>query len=161
MIIAIIVYAFSMTLANLLIVKFGVWMSPINSFVLIGLTLVLRDWLHIKLKAWQMGLLIIASGIITYALNPAAAQIAVASSIAFTLAAIVDWVAFAKTTGTWFKRSNVSNTLGAGVDSVVFPTIAFGVLMLEIIVAQFASKIFGGFIWSLILNRTMGKLKND
>jgi queuosine precursor transporter len=155
MIIAIIVYAFSMTLANLLIAKFGVWMSPINSFLLIGLTLVLRDWLHIKLKAWQMGLLIIFSGLITYVLNPAAAQIAIASSIAFTVAAIADWIVFAKLNGSWFKRSNSSNVVGSAVDSVAFPTIAFGALMPEIVLAQFASKIFGGFIWSILLNKKM------
>ena len=151
MILAILAYAFAMTAANLLIVKFGVWMSPVNSFFLIGLTLVLRDWLHIRLKAWQMALLITASGAITYLLNPAAAQIAIASSLAFTLAAIVDWAIFVKAKGTWFKRSNVSNVAGAAVDSVAFPTIAFGVLMPEIVLAQFASKIVGGYIWSVLL----------
>ena len=151
MLIAILIYSFAMTAANLLIVKFGVWMSPVNSFFLIGLTLVLRDWLHIRLKAWQMALLITASGGITYLLNPAAAQIAIASSLAFTLAALVDWAVFIKTTGTWFKRSNVSNVAGAAVDSVAFPTIAFGVLMPEIVLAQFASKIIGGYIWALAL----------
>jgi uncharacterized PurR-regulated membrane protein YhhQ (DUF165 family) len=156
MIIAIIAYAFAMTAANLLIVKFGVWMSPVNSFFLIGLTLVLRDWLHVRLKSWQMALLITGSGIITYLLNPAAAQIAIASSVAFTLAALVDWAIFAKVTGTWFKRSNVSNVASAAVDSVVFPTIAFGVLMPEIVLAQFASKIIGGFIWSFVLRKNNG-----
>lgn len=156
MLIAIIVYAFAMTAANLLIVKFGVWMSPVNSFFLIGLTLVLRDWLHVRLKTWQMGLLITASGAITYLLNPAAAQIAIASSVAFTLAALVDWAVFAKVTGTWFKRSNVSNIAGAAVDSVAFPTIAFSVLMPEIVLAQFASKIVGGFIWSFVLRNKNG-----
>lgn len=151
MILAILAYAFAMTVANLLIVKFGVWMSPVNSFFLIGLTLVLRDWLHIRLKAWQMALLITASGAITYSLNPAAAQIAIASSLAFTLAALVDWVIFVKAKGTWFRRSNVSNVAGAAVDSVAFPTIAFGVLMPEIVLAQFAAKIVGGYIWSLAL----------
>jgi uncharacterized PurR-regulated membrane protein YhhQ (DUF165 family) len=156
MLIAIIAYAFAMTAANLLIVKFGVWMSPVNSFFLIGLTLVLRDWLHVRLKTWQMALLITASGGITYLLNPAAAQIAIASSLAFTLAALVDWVIFSKVTGTWFKRSNVSNVAGAAVDSVAFPTIAFGVLMPEIVLAQFASKIVGGFIWSFVLRNKNG-----
>ena len=153
MIIAIICYAFAMTVANLLIVKFGVWFSPINSFFLIGLTLVLRDWLHIRLKSWQMGLLITTSGAITYLLNPAAAQIAIASSIAFTLAALADWVTFAKVKGTWFKRSNASNLAGSAIDSVAFPTIAFGVLMPEIVITQFAAKMLGGYMWSYIVNK--------
>lgn len=154
MIIAILAYAFAMTVANLLIVNFGVWMSPINSFLLIGLTLVLRDWLHIRLKAWQMGCLIFASGLITYVLNPAAAQIAIASSVSFTIAALVDWIVFIKTTGSWFKRSNISNVASSAVDSVAFPTIAFGVLMPEIVLAQFVAKIAGGYIWSVALKES-------
>lgn len=142
-----------MTAANLLIAEFGVWMSPINSFFLIGLTLVLRDWLHVRMKAWQMASLITASGAITYLLNPAAAQIAIASSVAFTLAALVDWIIFVKAKGTWFRRCNVSNVAGAAVDSVAFPTIAFGVLMPDIVLAQFAAKITGGYIWSIALRR--------
>lgn len=154
MILAILGYSFAMTVANLLIVNFGVWMSPINSFLLIGLTLVLRDWLHIRLKAWQMGCLIFASGLITYVLNPAAAQIAIASSVSFTIAALVDWIVFIKTTGSWFKRSNISNVASSAVDSVAFPTIAFGVLMPEIVLAQFVAKIAGGYIWSVALKES-------
>ena len=154
MIIAILAYAFAMTLANLLIVKLGIWVSPVSSFFLIGLTLVLRDWLHIRLKTWQMGCLIFASGLITYGLNPAAAQIAIASSVSFTIAALVDWIFFIKTTGSWFKRSNVSNVAGSAVDSFVFPTIAFGVIMPEIVAAQFVAKIIGGLFWSILFRKT-------
>lgn len=153
MIVAIFVYAFAMTLANLLIVKLGVWVSPISSFFLIGLTLVLRDWLHIRLKTWQMGCLIFASGLITYALNPAAAQIAIASSVSFTIAALIDWIVFIKVTGSWFKRSNISNAAGSAVDSFVFPTMAFGVIMPEIVAAQFASKMLGGLVWSFFFRK--------
>lgn len=153
MIIAILVYAFAMTLANLLIVKLGVWVSPLSSFFLIGLTLVLRDWLHIRLKTWQMGCLIFASGLITYGLNPAAAQIAIASSVSFTIAALVDWIVFIKTTGSWFKRSNVSNVAGSAVDSFVFPTMAFGVIMPEIVAAQFVAKMVGGLFWSMLFRK--------
>jgi uncharacterized PurR-regulated membrane protein YhhQ (DUF165 family) len=152
-IIAIFVYAFAMTLANLLIVKLGVWISPFSSFFLIGLILVLRDWLHIRLKTWQMGCLIFASGLITYALNPAAAQISIASSVSFTIAALVDWIVFMRITGSWFKRANISNVAGSAVDSFVFPTMAFGVIMPEIVAAQFAAKMFGGFVWSYLFNK--------
>jgi uncharacterized PurR-regulated membrane protein YhhQ (DUF165 family) len=51
-------------------------------------------------------------------------------------------------------RINGSNIAGAAVDSVVFPTIAFGGLMLEIVALQFLAKVFGGFIWGKILNRS-------
>lgn len=150
---AIFTYAIAMTLANLSIATFGVWVSPINAFIFIGLDLALRDWLHIKLKMWQMGALITSTGLLTYALNPAARMIAIASALSFMLAALVDWAVFTKFTGSWFKRANVSNVAGAAVDSIAFPTIAFGVLMPEIIAMQFIAKVFGGAIWSLVLRR--------
>jgi len=148
---AIVAYAIAMTLANLSIATFGVWVSPINAFLFIGLDLALRDWLHIKLKMWQMGALIASTGLLTYALNPAAGMIAIASALSFMLAALADWTVFAKITGSWFKRANVSNVAGAAVDSIAFPTIAFGVLMPEIIAMQFIAKVFGGALWTALM----------
>jgi len=150
---AIFVYSIAMTLANLSIATFGVWVSPINAFIFIGLDLALRDWLHVRLKMWQMGALIASTGVLTYALNPSAGMIAVASSVSFILAALADWAVFSKVTGSWFKRANVSNVAGAAVDSVAFPTIAFGVLMPEIIALQFAAKVAGGYVWSVLLGK--------
>jgi uncharacterized PurR-regulated membrane protein YhhQ (DUF165 family) len=155
---AIFTYAIAMTLANLSIATFGVWVSPINAFIFIGLDLSLRDWLHIKLKMWQMGALIASTGLLTYALNPAAGMIAIASALSFMLAALADWAVFSKITGSWFKRANVSNVAGAAVDSVAFPTIAFGVLMPEIIAMQFVAKISGGLIWTYLLNKNMEQI---
>ena len=54
--IAIVVYAAAMTLANLSVAAFGPSVTAINAFVLIGLDLALRDWLHVRLKVWQMAL---------------------------------------------------------------------------------------------------------
>jgi len=155
---AIFVYASAMTLANLSIASFGVWVSPINAFIFIGLDLALRDWLHIKIKMWQMGALIVSTGLITYALNLSAGMIAVASALSFMLAALADWAVFTKITGIWFKRANVSNVAGAAVDSIAFPTIAFGVLMPEIIAMQFVAKIAGGSIWTYLLNKNMEQM---
>jgi len=150
---AILIYALAMTAANLSISYFGVWVSPINAFLFIGLDLALRDMLHTRLTKVQMLSLIGTSGVITYILNPAAGMIAVASASAFTLAALADWSVFSVVKGSWFKRSNVSNAAGAAVDSAAFPTIAFGVLMPEIIAAQFAAKIAGGAMWAFLLNK--------
>ena len=150
---AIAVYAIAMTLANLSIATFGPWVSPINAFVLIGLDLALRDWLHVRLKLWQMGALIASTGVLTFALNPTAGQIAIASAVAFTAAALVDWGTFARLRGSWMLRANGSNVAGAAVDSLIFPTIAFGVLMPHIVAMQFVAKIAGGAIWTWLLNR--------
>jgi uncharacterized PurR-regulated membrane protein YhhQ (DUF165 family) len=155
LIFAIVIYAAAMTLANLSIAHFGPWISPLNAFVLIGLDLALRDWLHMRLRAWQMGALIGASGALTYALNPAAGMIAIASAVAFTAAAVVDWSVFIKMRGSWLKRANGSNVAGAAVDSLIFPTLAFGVLMPHIVALQFAAKVAGGAIWAALLARTV------
>ena len=153
--IAIGIYTIAMTLANLSVTAFGPAISPINAFLFIGLDLALRDWLHVRLRLWQMGALIASSGALTYLLNPASGKIAVASACAFTLAALVDWVVFVKMKGSWFSRANKSNVAGAAVDSLVFPTIAFGSLMPGIILLQFISKVFGGLVWAALIGRQM------
>jgi uncharacterized PurR-regulated membrane protein YhhQ (DUF165 family) len=153
--IAILIYAAAMTVANLTIAHFGPWVSPINAFVLIGLDLALRDWLHVRLRAWQMGALIASTGLLTYALNPAAGMIAVASSVAFTAASLVDWATFARLRGSWLYRANGSNVAGAAVDSLLFPTLAFGVLMPHIVALQFVAKVLGGAVWAALLARTV------
>lgn len=152
---AILIYAAAMTLANLSVAAFGPAISPVNAFVLIGLDLALRDWLHVRLKAWQMLALIVAAGVLTYALNPAAGKIAVASSAAFTAAALVDWLTFARLRGSWLFRANGSNMAGAAVDSLIFPTLAFGALMPHIVLMQFLAKVLGGALWAALLARTV------
>lgn len=153
--IAILIYAAAMTLANLSVAAFGPAISPVNAFVLIGLDLALRDWLHVRLKVWQMLALIVATGALTYILNPAAGKIAVASSAAFTAAALVDWLTFARLRGSWLFRANGSNVAGAAVDSLIFPTLAFGALMPHIVLLQFVAKVLGGSVWAALLARTV------
>jgi drug/metabolite transporter (DMT)-like permease len=53
----------------------------------------------------------------------------------------------------WFIKSNGSNVSGALVDSLVFPTIAFGGLMIEIVAMQFLAKVIGGFIWTVLIKK--------
>lgn len=151
MVIAIVIYAAVLVGANLLVATFGPAVTPINAFLFIGLDLALRDWLHTRLKFWQMGLLIAATGVATFVLNPAAGQIAIASAVAFAASALVDWLVFSVAPGSWTKRANISNVAGAAVDSLLFPTIAFGAIMPEIVAGQFAAKILGGalFVWLL------------
>ena len=151
---AVLVYAAAMILANLSVATFGPSVTPVNAFVLIGLDLTMRDWLHVRIKPWQMAALIAITGLLTYALNPAAGKIAVASACAFSAAALVDWAAFTRLRGSWMYRANGSNVAGAAVDSLIFPTLAFGALMPQIVLAQFLAKIAGGAIWTWIFNRS-------
>lgn len=153
MIFAIVIYAVAMTCANLSIAAFGPWVSPINAFFLIGLDLALRDWLHVRLRVWQMGALIAATGLLTYILNPSAQHIAIASAVSFAVAALADWLTFTKLQGSWLRRSMGSNVVGAAVDSLIFPTLAFGALMPAIVLMQFAAKVAGGAVWAWALNR--------
>jgi hypothetical protein len=152
------VYISSLTLANLLVAWLGPWFSPINSFVLIGLDLSLRDKLHDqwngKHLGWKLGAMIVVAGLVSSLVNPASGQIAIASVAAFTLAMAADSIAyhFLKPRS-WMQRSNGSNTVGAAVDSLVFPTVAFGSMLPEIVALQFAAKVSGGFVWSCLLNR--------
>src|SRR5215813_9631545 len=88
------VYVAAMVVANMLVWWFGPWFSPLNSFFLIGLDLTMRDVLHERLRRVQLVAVIAAGGLITWAVNPATARIAIASACAFTLAALADWLAY-------------------------------------------------------------------
>ena len=153
------IYILAMVTANILVWWLGPWFSPINSFILIGLDLTLRDVMHGRVTRWQLAGIITIGGILTLAINPSASTIAIASATAFLAAATVDWVIYeVLIRHHWLVRSNGSNVAGAAVDSVLFPTIAFGMFLPHIIVLQFAAKVGGGFIWSLILRPlTVGK----
>jgi queuosine precursor transporter len=152
------IYIAALVVANLLVAWFGPWFSAINAFVLIGLDLSLRDKLH---EQWQndklilkMGGLIAIASVISYLLNPAAGAIALASFVAFALAMIADTIAYHfLRKKSWMIRSNGSNVAGAAVDSIAFPTIAFGGLMPEIVALQFIAKLMGGGVWSYLLKK--------
>jgi len=144
-------YVATMLLANLLVSKFGPAISPVLAFFLIGFDLSMRDWLQVRMRPWLMAVLIGAAGLMTYALNPAAGIIAIASAIAFTSAALVDWATFTRLRGSWLFRANGSNVAGAALDSLIFPTLAFGVLMPHIVALQFLAKVSGGAVWAYAL----------
>lgn len=151
--IAIAIYALAIITANLLAAKFGPSVTPVNAFVLIGLDLALRNWLALKINRYQMGAMILGTGALSYLINPASGMIAVASGVAFTLAALTDWAVFNMTRGAWVKRNFAGNSAGALIDSVIFPTLAFGALMPGIVALQFAAKLAGGTMWGYIITR--------
>jgi queuosine precursor transporter len=152
---ALFAYAIAMTVANLSVLAFGPAITPVNAFVLIGFDLTMRDWLQAKLSPRQMGGLIVGTSLLTFALAPASATIALASAMAFGAAAVVDWTVFtSKWSGsTWLRKANASNTAAAAVDSIIFPTVAFGALMPHIVLMQFAAKVAGGALWAWIFHR--------
>ena len=149
-----VIYISALVAANLLVSFIGPWFSVVNSFFLIGLDLTLRDKLHDKWDGnpLKIGALIAVAGAISYLLNPASGQIAIASVVAFCLSMAADSFVYQKLKAqSWEKRTTGSNLAGAAVDSITFPTIAFGGLMPEIVTMQFVSKMVGGFIWTKLI----------
>ena len=151
-------YLVAIVVANLVTSAFGPNASIVNAFVLIGLDLTARDRLH---DAWhnnnlvlKMSILIGFGSLLSWVLNKDAGMIAVASFVAFGSAAIADTIIYQiLREKSWMVKVNGSNLVSSAVDSLVFPTIAFGGVMIWVTIAQFVAKILGGFIWSLILKR--------
>jgi uncharacterized PurR-regulated membrane protein YhhQ (DUF165 family) len=148
-------------LANLTTAAFGPAWSIVNAFLFIGLDLTSRDKLHDTWHgnglAWKMAALIAVGSLLSFALNRNAGIIALASFVAFALAAMADTLIYAilrKRNASYMRRVNGSNLAGAAVDSFVFPTLAFGGFDPWITAGQFAAKVCGGFLWSLVLRRT-------
>lgn len=146
--------------ANLLVARFGPAVTVVNAFLFIGLDLTARDKLH---DAWhgkrlwlKMAALIAIGSALSWLLNRNAGQIAIASFVAFALAGTADTVAY-HLLGRRARllRINGSNVVSAAVDSVVFPALAFGFpLLFGVMAGQFAAKVGGGFIWSLVLHKS-------
>lgn len=155
-------YLAAVVAANLTIAHFGAAAAPYVAFVFIGLNLAARDRLH---DLWgrqvtrNMGLLIVAGGALSFALNAGAGRVALASVLAFALSESADALLYhARRHRPYLERSNTSNLLGAAVDSVIFPVIAFGGFPLAIIALQFVAKVLGGLLWSLLLNVRRGRV---
>lgn len=153
---AVLIYAAAIVLANLSVAHFGPASAPINAFILIGLDLALRNWLALKLSRWKMVAMIAFAAVLSYGLNPASGRIAVASFVAFSLAALSDWWTFSTLTGQWLRRCIGGVAVGAAVDSVVFPSIAFDlplVVLAGIVGSMFIAKVLGGSLWAFVFSR--------
>lgn len=158
----VVLYLTAIIAANLLTAKFGVAASILNAFLFIGLDLTSRDKLHEAWQGrglvWKMGALIATGSLLSWLLNRNAGMIAVASFAAFACAAIVDTITYQLLhERNYLVKVNGSNVFSALVDSLVFPTIAFGGIMPLVTLGQFAAKVAGGFIWSLVLSYSIRK----
>jgi hypothetical protein len=138
----------------------------INAFLFIGLDLTARDQLH---EAWRgnkllpkMTVLIAAGSILSWLLNRNAGPVALASFVAFAAAATVDGLVYHQL-GRYprWLRINGSNVPSAAVDSIVFPTLAFGSFLWPIVLGQFLAKTLGGFVWSLVFRWWDGRSANN
>ncbi len=154
----VLMYLAAIVAANLIVLQFGPVATIFNAFVFIGLDLVARDKLH---DAWngrvlwlKMAVLIASGSALSWILNRNAGQIGFASLVAFATAGVVDAAVYHRLRDRpQWQRINGSNIPAALVDSIVFPSLAFGVFMPLIVAAQFAAKVAGGLLWSMILHR--------
>lgn len=147
-------YVLAIIIANSTIAAFGPVAAPVNAFFLIGFDLAVRDFLHVRLSRFQMLGLIVVGGAASWAVNPAAGAIAAASALAFVCAASVDWAAFSALSGSWLRRSVLSNVASAVIDSLVFSIAAFGLpLDWSILGGMIAAKVAGAALWALAISK--------
>ena len=152
----VVLYLLAIVLANLSVAAFGPGITIVNAFLFIGLDLTARDKLHDlwhgSRLAIKMGTLIAAGSLISWWLNRDAGQIALASFASFAVAAVVDTIMYhLLRKHSRLIRVNGSNIFSALVDSITFPTLAFGGFLPLITFGQFISKVAGGYVWSVII----------
>jgi len=157
-------YLFAVVAATLLVAQFGPGVAILNAFLFIGLDLTTRDALHEQWNGhglWLRMLLLIASGsALSWFLNASAGPIALASFAAFAASGLADTIVYTLLGGnSRLVKMNGSNLVSAGVDSLVFPTLAFGALIPPIVLGQFAAKVIGGALWSWLLTRRAGEIE--
>lgn len=151
----VLLYLAAIVAANVLTAHFGPPAAIYNAFALIGLDLITRDRLadFWGTSRWaKQAALILAGALLSYAATSGAHKVAVASAISFACAevgeALLYWVLRRRV---WLERANVSAWLGAAIDSLVFPTLAFGGFVWSTSFGQFAAKVAGAVVWSLVI----------
>jgi len=152
-------YLFAIVSANMSVALFGPKFAVINTFLFVGFDLISRDALH---ERWHnknlkrnMILLIASGSILSGILNYNAIPIAIASFIAFLAAGIADTLTYAVLySRAKLIKMNGSNIPASIVDSLIFVPLAFGTPILwDIIALSIVSKIAGGAMWSIIIDK--------
>jgi hypothetical protein len=148
-------YLAAIVAANLIITRFGPSATIVTAFLFIGLDITVRDRLH---ESWRGGSLwprmaaLIASGsLLSWLVNRNAGPIALASFVAFAASGIADTLVYhALRRRAWIVKVNGSNVVSAAVDSLIFPTLAFGMLLPWVVLGQFIAKVAGGAVWAAL-----------
>ena len=149
-------YLAAIVAANLIIARLGPQATVVTAFLFIGLDITARDRLH---ESWQgralwpkMAALIASGSLLSWLVNRNAGPIALASFIAFAASGAADTLTYhVLRRKRWFVKVNGSNVVSAAVDSLVFPTLAFGMLLPWVVVGQFIAKVAGGAAWAALL----------
>jgi len=127
-------------------VGFGL-LAP-SGVLMIGLALVLRDWVH-EVAGWRWSFgAVLAGGLLSLLFSPPA--LAVASAAAFTLAELADLGVYAKLRARGAALAvMVSQIIGAALDSMLFVWLAFG--SLDFSAGTTLAKIYAGALVAAIL----------
>lgn len=130
----------------LISVGFGL-MAP-SGVLMIGLALVLRDWLH-ELAGWRWSFVaVLVGGALSLLFSPPA--LAVASAAAFTLAEMADLAVYSRLRERGKALAVMaSQVVGAALDSALFVYLAFG--SLDFSAGTTLAKIYAGAAVALIL----------
>lgn len=127
-------------------VGFGL-MAP-SGVLMIGLALVLRDWLHEIAGQWWALAAVLTGGALSLAFSPPA--LAVASAAAFTLAELADLAVYSRLRNRGRAIAVMaSQIVGAALDSALFVWLAFGTL--DFSAGTTLAKIYAGAAVALIL----------
>jgi uncharacterized PurR-regulated membrane protein YhhQ (DUF165 family) len=149
-------YLAAIIAANLIVARYGPEITPLTSFLFIGLDITARDRLHETWRGralWPRMAALIASGsVLSWLANKDAGQVALASFVAFAASSTADAVVYHLLRDRpWLVKANTSNVVSAAADSVVFPWLAFRMFLPVVILVQFATKVAGGALWSALL----------
>lgn len=153
-------YLAAIVFANLGVAWIGQEAMIVASWVLIPLDLTVKDALQ---ERWEghgvvvrLGGLILAGSVLSAAFSASAARVALASFVAFAVSGVVDSLTLAMLyRRPKLVRVNGSNLAGAVVDSLLFQMVAFGSFTSWLFLAQSGAKLLGGFVWSVVLTRTI------
>lgn len=127
-------------------VGFGL-MAP-SGVLMIGLALVLRDWLH-EIAGWRWALItVLAGGVLS--LVVAAPALALASAVAFTMSELADLAVYARLRARGKALAVMaSQVVGATLDSALFVYLAFG--SLDHTAGNTLGKLYAGAAVAIIL----------
>lgn len=155
-------YLVAIVSANLAVAHFGPVAAVVVAFVAIGFDLTARDALH---ERWhgkrlflKLGCLILAGSVLSCALTLDALRVSIASFVAFAASGATNTLVYHRL---WKKpkavKVNTSNAFSAAVDSLIFPTIAFGEFIWWVTLGQLIAKVVAGALWFLVLKKSLWK----
>jgi hypothetical protein len=155
----VVLFLAAIVVANLTLTAWGPSAIIPNAFFLIGLDLITRDRLadFWGTTRWaKMLALIAAGGALSYWLNADAATIAKASVVSFAAAELIEAIAYhVLRRQRWVERAPKAALIGAAVDSVMFPTLAFGGFVFATSFDQFAAKLAGALVWTWVVAKLL------